>query len=80
MTVARRGDVVLFSYEPWTISGWWNSERRVPQQVVKTGRNPPGSERVKENAVWIGGLVGVVLVPEFPAVVFRIKQQGKFAS
>lgn len=51
-----------------------NAERRMPEQVVEARRNPPGSQSVKEDAVRIGGLVGVILVPEFASVVLRIKQ------
>ena len=55
-------------------------KRPMPEQIVKTWRNPPRSQGVKQDAVRISGLVGVVLVPEFLSVVFRIEQPRKFFS
>jgi hypothetical protein len=52
-----------------------NSERSMPEQIVEPGRNPPRSQSVKQDSVRIGGLVGMVLVPEFAPVVLRIEQK-----
>mgnify|MGYP006191008327 CR=1 FL=1 len=51
-------------------------ERRVPEDIVKARFNPPGSQRVEQNAAWISGLVRMVLVPQLMTFVGRVEKLG----
>ena len=55
-------------------------ERRIPEDVVERRRDPPGPEGMEQHPARVGRLVGVVLVPQFLALVVRVEQPGELAS
>src|SRR5215469_16633738 len=55
-------------------------EGRMPQNVVKAGRDTPGSQRVKQDLCRIGRFVGMILVEEVMAGMRRIREQGQLLA
>ena len=55
-------------------------ERRMPQQIVKAGRNPPSAQRMEQHGIGIVRFVGVVLVPQFASRMVRPKELGQLAA
>jgi hypothetical protein len=51
-----------------------HGERRVPEQIVKAGGDPPRPQRVKQHLGRIGRFVGVVLVEQRVTRMLRVKQ------
>jgi hypothetical protein len=52
----------------------------MPEQIMKTGRDPPRAECMKEDMIRIGRFVGVVFVKQFSIFRLPIKQSSQLLS
>ena len=55
-------------------------KRRVPEQIVKAGRDAPGAQRVEQHARRIGRFVGVVFMEEAVGRMVRVEQPLQFLA
>jgi hypothetical protein len=57
-----------------------NQERRIPQQVVKTGSQTPRTQGMKKHSLWVIRLVRMVLMPQIAPGMLGIKKLSQFSS
>jgi hypothetical protein len=57
-----------------------NEKRGIPEQIVEAGQNAPGAEGVEEDAVRVGGFIGVVFVKEVAAGMRRVHELLDFGA
>lgn len=57
-----------------------HEERRVPQDVVKAGRDAPGAKGVEQHGGRVVRFVGVELVKKFVTGSGRVRERGQFAE
>ena len=55
-------------------------QRRMPEDVVQSGPDPPRAERMKQHRAGVARLVRVVLVPQLAAVVVGCDEFGQFGA
>lgn len=58
----------------------WDSDGRVPDQVMKRGGDTPSAQGVEKDAVGIGRFVGVEFVEEVVSGVFGVHDSGQFLN
>src|SRR6266550_261223 len=55
-------------------------ERWIPQQIVKSWRDTPSAQRMKQNCVRIGRFIAVVFVEQFTSLSIGVQKSVKFGA